>query len=492
MVRKSFLFLILAAAGLASVPAARAQGYTDALLTSINANTDFPCGNDGGTATANIQRSLQAAQHNGGGTVDLTCYQGAITLTGDIFSPITAKILFYLPEHAVTVNANATIPANIELCGGPGASIAAGVGFTLTNHATACFNGFTSQGTSVTPGLPDLSLQFNLHGVFAAVPNSSVDPSTGDVTLGGILNLNSIAAIDSVVTLGSGYIFLGDLVNPDFEILQNSDTLPMVVGQDGDGGVLIGNAGLGGVRIIDEGSFGVSIDASYGGGTGPISLTSAAYVLATNWLSPGTDTLANLTTQMATLPSEGYVKLCSDCDTPPYAGAPATNTGDNAGAEVIYIQGGLYAWGKVSNVWDFTSNAVALSFINTTAATSSVNQSSPLQIFQGNLWGSGSASTTDTWEEGVVIASGTNGESEIDFLHSGGAGNSSVGALGAPLLHPAARHVSTLPTASSYPGHIANVDNSTTISGEGQTCVDAGGSGVPALAFSDGTNWKCF
>lgn len=50
--------------------------------------------------------------------------------------------------------------------------------------------------------------------------------------------------------------------------------------------------------------------------------------------------------------------------------------------------------------------------------------------------------------------------------------------------------VSALPPASSYPGAMVRVSNSTTISSEGQAC--AGGGSATALAFSNGSAWKCF
>lgn len=59
------------------------------------------------------------------------------------------------------------------------------------------------------------------------------------------------------------------------------------------------------------------------------------------WNSPETDTLANLTTQATGLPSEGFQKLCSDCDTPLTEGAACTSAGDMAGALAIYIRGAL-------------------------------------------------------------------------------------------------------------------------------------------------------
>jgi hypothetical protein len=50
--------------------------------------------------------------------------------------------------------------------------------------------------------------------------------------------------------------------------------------------------------------------------------------------------------------------------------------------------------------------------------------------------------------------------------------------------------VSNLPTAASSPGTIFRVSDSTVVAAEGQACV--GGSTHNALAFSDGTAWKCF
>lgn len=50
--------------------------------------------------------------------------------------------------------------------------------------------------------------------------------------------------------------------------------------------------------------------------------------------------------------------------------------------------------------------------------------------------------------------------------------------------------VSTLPSASNYIGRFITVSDSTTVAAEGQTCVGSGT--VTALAFSDGTKWKCF
>jgi hypothetical protein len=50
--------------------------------------------------------------------------------------------------------------------------------------------------------------------------------------------------------------------------------------------------------------------------------------------------------------------------------------------------------------------------------------------------------------------------------------------------------VATLPAAAANPGGIAYVTDSTAIAAEGQNC--AGSSTTKALAFSNGTVWKCF
>ena len=62
------------------------------------------------------------------------------------------------------------------------------------------------------------------------------------------------------------------------------------------------------------------------------------------WNSSGTDTLANLTSEVSGLPGEGFNKQCSDCDTPATEGAVCTNVVDNAGATALYIRGALHCF----------------------------------------------------------------------------------------------------------------------------------------------------
>ena len=109
--------------------------YSHGYLVSLNDSIQYPCGFNG-TPTEQWGYSFFALAT--GGDVDATCYQTAFNITADIFSPVAKPILIWLPDVAITVNANATIPSNFMLCYGPGSSIAAGAGYTLTNNAQPC------------------------------------------------------------------------------------------------------------------------------------------------------------------------------------------------------------------------------------------------------------------------------------------------------------------------------------------------------------------
>lgn len=125
---------------------AQAQGWTDASLSAINRTWQAPCGGSG-TATQQIANSLASLTSYQGGTLDLDCYQQAVSITADVFSPVSVPVTVFLPAHTVTVNANATIPANFMICSISGGSIVAGVGFTLTNNAQSCFGSGAGEGT---------------------------------------------------------------------------------------------------------------------------------------------------------------------------------------------------------------------------------------------------------------------------------------------------------------------------------------------------------
>lgn len=101
---------------------------------------------------------------------------------------------------------------------------------------------------------------------------------------------------------------------------------------------------------------------------------------------------------------------------------------------------------------------------------------------------------------GPALSFGTISSTTMNFLTNEGNSFSassllnvsvSTDQLGTVLMTPIASYtVGNLPSAASYAGSTVNVTNSTAIATEGQTCT--GGGSVRALAFSNGTVWKCF
>jgi hypothetical protein len=71
-----------------------------------------------------------------------------------------------------------------------------------------------------------------------------------------------------------------------------------------------------------------------------------------------------------------------------------------------------------------TSN-IAWLWANTTVATVSTTNASPLHEFAANYW-TGAASAQDTWTIGSSLAAGTNGVSTLTIGHSGSSGQATV------------------------------------------------------------------
>ncbi len=94
-------------------------------------------------------------------------------------------------------------------------------------------------------------------------------------------------------------------------------------------------------------------------------------------------------------------------------------------------------------------------------------------IFNSGTWSKRSCSLA----EGGFAFYNTTGKQVSEVDNSGG-------------VTPGASAVSALPTASSSAGKFFVVTDSTSVSSEGQRCV--GGASETALAFSNGSVWKCF
>ena len=146
-----------------------AQAYQDAYLSSLNYTLVYPCGLPYSTPTSQIQQSLLTVSYYGGGVIDLTCYQTAITITADIFTSVTMPVTLILPKHTVTVNANSTIGNNFYIPCNTGGSIVAGGGFTVTNNSIGgCGGG--GGGSVVTFSAGNLTPLFTTS---VATPNST-------------------------------------------------------------------------------------------------------------------------------------------------------------------------------------------------------------------------------------------------------------------------------------------------------------------------------
>lgn len=185
--RIKLIFLLAVFA--ASLSPVRSQNplYTDAWLNSVNRTWVAPCGGPGATTTDQIKNIFINLKQSSGGTLDLNCYQNDQTITADIFSTVTQPIIMFLPEHAVTVNANSTIGSNFMICSGPGGSIAAGLGFTLTNNAQPCFG-----AAATLPGPPLNSVQINHPlGTFAGFADFTWDNANQNALWGNKSSLDA-------------------------------------------------------------------------------------------------------------------------------------------------------------------------------------------------------------------------------------------------------------------------------------------------------------
>jgi hypothetical protein len=120
-------------------------------------------------------------------------------------------------------------------------------------------------------------------------------------------------------------------------------------------------------------------------------------------------------------------------------------TSGNAGQVLVNIGSGFTSWESLTTLgvpWSALTNAsanltlangtftttfnqtsnVAWLWANTTAATSSTTNASPLLELAANYW-TGSASAQDLWTLGSALGAGTNGKSILSLTHSGSTGS---------------------------------------------------------------------
>jgi len=211
----SFVTLNLAAQN-EPVPANPAPGFL--WLSGLNGNTAYPCWMSPSTDTLKIADALAWLPATGG-TVDLSCYHKALTITSDIFSSITKPISLILPNTAVTINANTTFAHNFCIAYQAGSRMAAGPTFTITDH-------------SVCPGSAKTSLPYVNHvdGYVITVTDQSVAVTGGgnaSVTLpvvglfvGQIIRVsNALVGAFNVTVNAVGGPVIGNSVNGTSDVL---------------------------------------------------------------------------------------------------------------------------------------------------------------------------------------------------------------------------------------------------------------------------------
>lgn len=124
--------------------------------------------------------------------------------------------------------------------------------------------------------------------------------------------------------------------------------------------------------------------------------------------------------------------------------------------------------------------------------TSDGTNQSRIVIFGSNNGGHSdlSAAGTGAVRFGRNFAGTNAGTGGVEF-YSGGSSPAKVASISSTgLVTVGSTTVGSLPSAASNPGAMIRVSDSTTVSAEGQTCV--GSSSNNALAFSNGSLWKCF
>jgi len=170
-----------------------------------------------------------------------------------------------------------------------------------------------------------------------------------------------------------------------------------------------------------------------------------------------------------------------------------TNVG-KAALTAVYYSADANQSGAGANDWSFYSAGGQNRFAgnheltNLTAATSGANRSSPIFSLKGQYW-TGSATAFDSWTSTNTLGTGANPSSTLNINHTGSSGVAAMAVQG--FFSTTATTVSALPAAAAgNAGQQRVVSDSTAVAAEGQTCV--GGSTNTALAFSNGTVWKCF
>ena len=427
---KRFLPLIVAVFSLmVCCTGVHAQTYTQQFIGQLNNNTIDPCGwPPNKTPTEQLTGGFSNLTYYGGGVVDLTCYTTAISITADVFSPVSVPVTLILPPHTITVNANATIPSNFTIVCYAGGSIVAGGGYTLTNNASDICG-----GSGGTPGGNNSDVQFNNAGNFGgnsqftytSVGGSGQwcvaigsDPcyEYGDLEIWGTAvspYSSRLELVQAVVSAGGGVE--DDVLFSSYSRLNSAGQNMFDLGATG----AMNNAGM-----LTAYTFGISDPyANTHSGAAVISITGHPGGLAADPDQVGINT-NTVVSGVAVNEVGGYIQsdtgFCIAGTCVGNFNTPWSSLSASTANTTIPMTNHLSAF-----TW--TDASYGMSWQNVTAATSSVAQDSPPLGLYGNFWNPRlGASEAAGWQVQTDIANGPDGQ--VVLLWQGG-GDSEGGAL---------------------------------------------------------------
>jgi hypothetical protein len=349
----------------------------------------------------------------------------------------------------------------------PGNCVQAGALGILTTTGSAC-----GGGGGGSPGGASGNLQWNNAGSFDGVPNSTGNTPAGGFTL-------DDGAGDTIAADPAGTITLTGSAG-------NTLLLSLAHGES-----------VGGTDVSG---------ASWGANTSQFGLFDGAG----NFSQLGAPNYASLTLHAAggtTIVCDGTVPSCSwdngaGALTDVFASEIEMTDGStyaNVGAGEIQVGTGTFG-SPVNPILSIFPDSVTLvdatghQSIHTSGAVIGLGQSGGASIV-GITWNANAGGTAAL----NINPAATIGTHTMYFpLANGAAGNVLTTDGGNPQqttwsgepMAPFSTVVGSLPSAAANSGKIAVVTDSTTVAVEGQTC--SGGSGTVAMAFSNGSVWKCF
>ena len=187
---------------------------------------------------------------------------------------------------------------------------------------------------------------------------------------------------------------------------------------------------------------------------------------------------------------------CHSCSFDANTGWGIQNQTASSGDSLVDLEGS-YIFAQQKWIKNFGRMTIVGSFFNDGANSVTlgylIDNEGLLNGFGGRWTNSGGGAYFNPSQTGITncIAIPVIPNNNCNSWLDGNSGNALFGGLTVGgNLALGAKTVGALPAAASFPGNAYYVTDSTTVSAEGQTCV--GGSTNKALAFSNGSVWKCF